>query len=456
MGHDGHFLDRLDRVAREQTELALALYRDHEAVRHLLEHEKVPDDAPRVAIALEDGDKGPYVIVARDGHFVTCLGSGMSPRPWVVLPRKALVGSLGFASDMRRRKKVAEEIGLDGEDVGDLLSRITKRKNLLSREEIVGISAFAPLFAHGLYVLSAGRSAEIVKGAILAPHPRRDPASIDRHVRQVWAAAYGLELCGTVEERVARPVVESFPADFSFSIPTSHLSDFTFVLRGLWAAGMVGPMLVASYFERFDRARSAMKAFDATLALTTIALRHEDARAEIVRDLVRRKDVSSDRSLAGFYTACVQSALSTIEHVDESEAMARSLGASLYEERARERLEPGDLGYVASKEDVPSDLAETAFLNAGGSIEADPEWALAYMFPATTMLAKVSVGAFHYPSALVRSLVDPWGEAEVRAHYQQLRGPRGAPKPTVYDARIGRNEPCPCGSGKKFKKCCAP
>jgi len=21
-------------------------------------------------------------------------------------------------------------------------------------------------------------------------------------------------------------------------------------------------------------------------------------------------------------------------------------------------------------------------------------------------------------------------------------------------ARVGRNEPCPCGSGKKFKKCC--
>jgi uncharacterized protein len=21
-------------------------------------------------------------------------------------------------------------------------------------------------------------------------------------------------------------------------------------------------------------------------------------------------------------------------------------------------------------------------------------------------------------------------------------------------AKIGRNEPCPCGSGKKFKKCC--
>jgi uncharacterized protein YecA (UPF0149 family) len=23
-------------------------------------------------------------------------------------------------------------------------------------------------------------------------------------------------------------------------------------------------------------------------------------------------------------------------------------------------------------------------------------------------------------------------------------------------ARIGRNSPCPCGSGKKYKKCCGP
>jgi SWIM/SEC-C metal-binding protein len=27
------------------------------------------------------------------------------------------------------------------------------------------------------------------------------------------------------------------------------------------------------------------------------------------------------------------------------------------------------------------------------------------------------------------------------------------PKP-VQSAKIGRNEPCPCGSGKKYKKCC--
>jgi len=28
------------------------------------------------------------------------------------------------------------------------------------------------------------------------------------------------------------------------------------------------------------------------------------------------------------------------------------------------------------------------------------------------------------------------------------------PKPKIAEKKIGRNEPCPCGSGKKYKKCC--
>jgi SWIM/SEC-C metal-binding protein len=27
-------------------------------------------------------------------------------------------------------------------------------------------------------------------------------------------------------------------------------------------------------------------------------------------------------------------------------------------------------------------------------------------------------------------------------------------KPTRVEKKVGRNEPCPCGSGKKFKNCC--
>jgi SWIM/SEC-C metal-binding protein len=28
------------------------------------------------------------------------------------------------------------------------------------------------------------------------------------------------------------------------------------------------------------------------------------------------------------------------------------------------------------------------------------------------------------------------------------------PKPQIVEKKVGRNEPCPCGSGKKYKKCC--
>lgn len=31
---------------------------------------------------------------------------------------------------------------------------------------------------------------------------------------------------------------------------------------------------------------------------------------------------------------------------------------------------------------------------------------------------------------------------------------RQGPAPVVAAAKVGRNDPCPCGSGRKYKKCC--
>jgi preprotein translocase subunit SecA len=38
--------------------------------------------------------------------------------------------------------------------------------------------------------------------------------------------------------------------------------------------------------------------------------------------------------------------------------------------------------------------------------------------------------------------------------YQTGPAQAEAPKPIRAGAKIGRNDPCPCGSGKKHKKCC--
>jgi len=43
-------------------------------------------------------------------------------------------------------------------------------------------------------------------------------------------------------------------------------------------------------------------------------------------------------------------------------------------------------------------------------------------------------------------------EYKMNARCDEIRE-RG-PVHTIHRVKIGRNAPCPCGSGKKFKKCC--
>jgi hypothetical protein len=47
-------------------------------------------------------------------------------------------------------------------------------------------------------------------------------------------------------------------------------------------------------------------------------------------------------------------------------------------------------------------------------------------------------------------------EATVRTGEVAHHAPHKPQKPFVHKAdKVGRNDPCPCGSGKKFKQCCA-
>lgn len=46
-------------------------------------------------------------------------------------------------------------------------------------------------------------------------------------------------------------------------------------------------------------------------------------------------------------------------------------------------------------------------------------------------------------------------EGRLQREYEHLREMRLPPTPEqLRRGRVGRNDPCPCGSGKKFKSCC--
>jgi len=52
-------------------------------------------------------------------------------------------------------------------------------------------------------------------------------------------------------------------------------------------------------------------------------------------------------------------------------------------------------------------------------------------------------------------LLDTGREAEAKEFVEQQRAARSASTESARAQRpaVGRNEPCPCGSGKKYKKC---
>jgi hypothetical protein len=62
---------------------------------------------------------------------------------------------------------------------------------------------------------------------------------------------------------------------------------------------------------------------------------------------------------------------------------------------------------------------------------------------------------FYLPGELARALHRPWQPEDTwTVLAPMMRAERAGRKPVVAAAKVGRNDPCPCGSGRKWKKCC--
>jgi preprotein translocase subunit SecA len=66
--------------------------------------------------------------------------------------------------------------------------------------------------------------------------------------------------------------------------------------------------------------------------------------------------------------------------------------------------------------------------------------------------------SFEIITRLFKIQVQRSQEAEIertrRINLNYNRGDGSAAQPVTKGKKVGRNDPCPCGSGKKYKKCC--
>ena len=460
MGHDEHFLGRLDRVPARHVELALALYRDHELVRAILLDARLSPEAPRVALALEDGGAGPHIVVARDGGFVTCLGQGMSTGNLPVISRAHLEGLATKVERVRDGLALARKRGIDA---ADLLDRVESVGPKLSREDFVSASAMigpaVPLLMD-IYTSWATALDELYPLLQSQPSgrswrgPSRTQAERDL-ARGAWAMAHSATVLVDSASREWVRDWASLEAHDRVS-PWSFLtmtSAFPFVVRAAWLAARLGKPMIASYKSRFLEGGRAVDVRESGWGLACMALRHASLRGEALRTLQSppRRAAPAEAWVEPSYTFFAEIARVLDEKEDTLRAEARNLGRGFVVVRTAD-LPASSRHRYSERDQVPEDLVLPGLFDAwydanNGERGAD------MMLLGIVAASRARAEDFYFPASVLHATGPPDLVVMGQSMVQMRRTFVGVPQTVRRGERPGRNDPCSCGSGRKYKKC---
>jgi hypothetical protein len=462
MGHDIHFLERLERLSMPQSDFALALYRDPDLVRYVLTFLKLPDGVERVALALEQGPNTPHIIMARDGGFVTCLGKDMSVGDHVVIPRERLDR---LSADWEGLRTAVARVRNTGH-ARQLFRRLYRSGPALPREDMRTLRALYPLQWPEMFRDIndlADRLQDFRARYRRTRYSRLSSAALES-LRGYWEASWALghlvALHGTVLREILEPRVAALPMEEQMGFCVSWFSSRTLngalALRGAWAAASAGHHLLPAYKHKFEECSTITTFLDSVLGLLALGLRHRRLRGEVRKVLARRRNpiFSPDPELPSI--KFIQVLLPLYESVLDSEDALREMHRKFATE-VIERIRAGAPAdhpiHAITTEDLLEDfglvlpmLEDTRLFGEWQShvamtfllpwaIDADIE----QLYLRSEHLAWMDLG--FQPERVLAHLDD-------HAQYTFRSIPRRS------EARPGRNEPCSCGSGKKYKRCC--
>jgi hypothetical protein len=456
VGHQHHFLSRLDRVSREHVELALSLYRDHTLVRYVLGAVRLPEGAERVAISLDHPQEGPFLVVTREGTFVTCLGAGMSAGDLPIVTRGQLDGITAKATSLRSRAEMHVKLfGPEGE-AGALVSRIMEAGPELSREEFVAIASLQPLFARFFLtslidaVLAADESRTALLRILRRTHrlkPHNRPL-LEAHWKQFWAAGH-LILLTTMDGRETLGDLgpPGKPVEAVLTAATIRQGIGAVALKGAWGISKIGRSCLGFYKKLFVEGDLVEELVDALLSLYAIATRHTKLRAEVRKAAARSH---KDPTLDPLRMALFKTAERCVEDTENAATYQRMAGAALLAARTA-NLPKGSPYRFERPEDVPDALAMTYAANHTDDFLKDIKQ-VASLFVMLPWMARAAPEDFYLPADFIKATRIPWRpqdtldliSRDVELNEQPAPRPEG---PT-------RSGPCPCGSGKKYKRCC--
>lgn len=462
MSHAHHFLSRLDRVEAPHVELALSLYRDTDLIKYVLSQVRLPEGAERVALSLEDTRSGPFIIVTRQGQFVTVLAEGMSPGDHPVIPRGQLNGLTNKIEVLRARLALAEKLSGPTGKTTSLFGRIRDKEHRLSREEFLAISTMRPMLGSQTWLLLTEASQRLISLRGLLGHVRKAHPSNLKVLREYWKLFW---ICNHLMVLVSidgREALDDLPPGISESerAITSWIGmrQGTLVsgLRALWMVAQLGKPMLHGFKKGWSEvAYTTLTLYHYGIGMGVLGLRHSKLRAEVQKALVMPPFAAIDEpSAREWLTQRAQIVIDVmqdaLEHPDVGAKVFTVAAQVEFSELSKKSHWDAKFRFE-NAEDVPEDLA-CAFLSNtllnyldGGNDQ------LTLMIGAA-WAAQAEAENFYMKEEWM-SLAPQWTPDTSVSLLERLRE-HNPSHPHRAQKKPGANDPCSCGSTKKYKRCC--
>lgn len=516
MGHAFHFLQRLARVSTAHMERALGLYYSSERTKMVISialntnpPQTQEEAEQRIALALDDTERPPYLVANRAGQMITCLAAGMSPYGLRVIDQAHIASACGFYDDMIGRQATLDQIKTDQ---GDIFRAMRHGAWAMNRSTFRGLSFLWPWLQSDfvaeshesslhLRTVTKDLARSVRKGLVnrdradwlsgnvipaLTPSAAKQLAEPLRdYWEHAWRSAHTLLLafCDKPEiyfERIANifqedadragessdgPTFQQYQ-NYKGSIAWSVIREGCWALsaRGLWVIAQCSPHILDSLCEGAISHRTVLGAVNNIYGLAASAIRHPTLKPTIQAALERAAQFHPPYDeIEQFVQGMAFEALELIDLSPDRHAYFRAemldFGRGLYERYVHiyeQRL--GKRATTPPPAEIPDDVAMTfASLSPLDLQNIHNKYsgfdAFIGLIP---WIATANASDFYLPdeyAALFEEEGSNFAIQIVLGHaLSTTKKTMFATKPTK--AKPGRNDPCFCGSGKKYKVCC--
>ncbi|PRQ08857.1 hypothetical protein ENSA7_14910 [Enhygromyxa salina] len=464
MQHDEHFLSRLERLDGGHAELALGLYYDSALVEHVLSVADIPADADRVALALGGPeDDGPYVIVARNGHFVTCLGQGMQVQDGQPIVTRHRLDTISESVESLRALISEAKAGGKGQ-IERALERTLRTGRHLNQQEFEALARWLPLLSIHLFVAlidAVQKCHQLYEHLCLhKKYSRRHHEALHEFWRSAWAVAHLTLSLGSDGGATLRGLIDRLEPELpgaGLQLPWGliRLGVTSFAARGAWVASKLPTHVLPAAKRRYASGEGTFfSSMTDASSLIAIGLRHRRYQAEVRKALAKVGPPSDRRptvveSISGLAAGSFDHLCANPEmFIDNAVESGRALLRQLYSDRDQAVLDSLDL------DEVPGDVAVALFLTLPFKIFGMTQ-AVTGLFERIPWVVGVEARSFYLPEQYAAFGRASWTPDESITMIEARKGDIAVSRPPVVKGpKIGRNAPCPCGSGNKYKRCC--